>query len=123
MRFLRNLAVAWAANAIVLLAVTAWLEDVTNDGAVSLLLAAAVFGVLNSLVKPLLHFVTLPIALIAGPIVRLPIAMLMLWLTTVLADGFEIDGFAALLTATLAAWVVNLGLDILEWLNKRRDGD
>ncbi len=122
MRFFRNLFFAWAANAAVLLIVAFWLEDVTNDGAMSLFLAAAAFGILNAVVKPVLRFVTLPAALFVGPIVRFPIGMLMIWLTSVLVSSFAVDGFMALIYATIVAWVVNIGLDMLEWANKRRAG-
>ena len=47
---LKQLALSWAANAIVLFIVAIILSDVKVDGAWDLLKAAALFGILNTLV-------------------------------------------------------------------------
>jgi uncharacterized membrane protein YvlD (DUF360 family) len=37
----------------------------------------------------------------------------MLWLTDILSKGINIDGFWALVWATIAVWVVNVILEVL----------
>jgi uncharacterized membrane protein YvlD (DUF360 family) len=51
------------------------------------------------------------------------VSMLMLLITAWIVDSFDIDGFWALVWATLIVWVVNLLLDIVPgpWKHTRRD--
>jgi putative membrane protein len=77
----------------------------------ALLLAAAVFGVLNTLLKPLLRFVTLPLAVVSFGAAWFFVSMLMLVLTRAIVGGFHLHGFWTLVEATLVIWLVNLVLD------------
>ncbi len=106
-----RLGISWLTNALVLAIVVALLSDVTVDNAGSLLAAAAVFGVLNTVLKPLLRFITLPLALLSFGIAWFFVSLLMLLLTGDVVSGFHIRGFWTLVEATLIVWVVNLVLD------------
>jgi membrane protein implicated in regulation of membrane protease activity len=59
-----RLAISWLTNALVLAIVAGVLSGVDVRNAGSLLAAAAVFGVLNTVLKPLLRFATLPLAIL-----------------------------------------------------------
>ena len=107
-----RLAISWLTNALVLAIVTALLSGVTARNAGSLLVAAIVFGVLNTLLKPLLRLVTLPLAILSFGIAWFFVSLLMLLLTSTLVSGFSIHGFWTLVGATLIVWVVNLILDL-----------
>jgi putative membrane protein len=109
--FLIRLAISWLTNAIVLGIVAAVLHRVHVTSAGSLLAAAAVFGVLNTVLKPLLRLVTLPLAILTFGIAWFFVSMLMLELTHAIVHGFQIHGFWTLVAATLIVWVVNLALD------------
>jgi putative membrane protein len=108
-----RLAISWLTNALVLAIVAGLLADVTVKNFGSLLLAAAVFGVLNTLLKPLLRFVTFPLAILTLGIAWFFVSMLMLDITDAIVSGFHIDGFWTLVLATLIVWLVNLGLDFV----------
>lgn len=108
-----RLAISWLTNALVLLIVVALLSGVTVKNAGSLLLAAAVFGVLNTVLKPLLRLVTLPLAILTLGIAWFFVSMLMLVITKAIVSGFHVHGFWTLVEATLVVWVVNLVLDYL----------
>jgi putative membrane protein len=95
----------------VLAIVAAVLGGVTVKNAGALLAAAAVFGVLNTLLKPLLRLITLPLAILTFGIAWFFVSLLMLVLTKAIVDGFHIHGFWTLVEATLIVWVVNLVLD------------
>ncbi|HXB15835.1 MAG TPA: phage holin family protein [Solirubrobacteraceae bacterium] len=107
-----RLGISWLTNALVL-GVVALLPDVRVSGAGALLAAAAIFGVLNTILKPLLLFVTIPLAILTLGIAWFFVAMLMLVLTDALVGGFHIDGFWTLVLATVVVWLVNLALDSL----------
>jgi putative membrane protein len=107
-----RLGISWLTNALVLAVVTGLLSKVTVDNAGDLLVAAVVFGVFNTLLKPLLRLVTLPLAILSFGIAWFFVSMLMLLLTSDIVSGFSIDGFWALVWATMIVWLVNMVLDL-----------
>jgi putative membrane protein len=108
-----RLAISWLTNALVLAIVAGVLSGVDVRNAGSLLAAAAVFGVLNTVLKPLLRFATLPLAILTFGIAWFFVALLMLVITKAIVSGFQIHGFWTLVAATLIVWVVNMALDLL----------
>ncbi len=106
-----RLAISWLTNALVLAVVVAVIADARVSSAGALFAAAAVFGVLNTVLKPLLRLVTLPLALLSFGIAWFFVSMLMLALTGAIVGGFHLNGFWTLVDATLIVWLVNLVLD------------
>ena len=113
---------SFVANAIVLAILVAF-PDITIGSAGDLVEAAVVFGLLNTIVKPLLKLITLPLAVITLRLIWFFISALMLKLTDWIIPSFNIHGFVTLLWATLVIWGVNLLLDIAPgpWRGTRRD--
>ena len=108
-----RLVISWLTNALVLALVALVLSKVTVDDAGSLLFAAAVFGVLNTVVKPLLRFVTLPLAILTLGVAWFFVSLLMLVITNAIVSGFDIHGFWTLVAATVIVWLANVVLDLL----------
>jgi putative membrane protein len=106
-----RLAISWGTNALVLAIVAALLSGVTVSNAWALIVAAAVFGVLNTMLKPLMRLVTLPLAILTLGLAWFFVSLLMLVLTNDIVDGFHIQGFWSFVEATLIVWLVNLVLD------------
>jgi putative membrane protein len=110
---LRWLFVSWAVNAIVL-GIVGWiLGSVTFHGSTwTVIWSALVFGILNTVLKPVLLFVTLPLALVTFGLAWFFVSMLMLWLTQGIINGFDINGgFWKYVFATILVWVVNMIVD------------
>ena len=107
-----RLGISWLTNAIVLGIVVIVLTN-ARGSFWSVVLAAAVFGVLNTVLKPLLRFVTLPLALLSFGVAWFFVSLLMLVLTDAIVSGFSIHGFWTYVEATLIVWIVNLALDLL----------
>jgi len=121
-RFIKFLALSWAANAIILAILALVLKDVTYDGVGDLLTAAALFGILNTFLKPILRLLTLPLAVITLGIIWFFVSMLMLAITSWIVNGFDIDGFWTLVWSTIIVWLLNLVLDFFgPWRGTRRD--
>jgi putative membrane protein len=106
-----RLAISWLTNALVLAVMAAVLTGVTVKNVGSLLAAAAVFGVLNTVFKPLLRLITLPLAILTLGIAWFFVSMLMLVITRDIVSGFHINGFWTLVAATLIVWLANMVLD------------
>jgi putative membrane protein len=122
-RLAKQLVLSWVANAVVLGVVVAVLSGVEVDSAGDLIKAALLFGILNTILKPLLRLLTLPIAFITLGLIWFGVSMLMLWLTDLLVSGFEIHGFMSLVWATIIVWAVNVVLDFVPgpWRGTRPD--
>jgi putative membrane protein len=123
LRILRSLALSWAANAVTLVVVSFVVSGVDTGSAGDLLKASALFGVLNTVLKPVLKALTLPIAIVTLSLAWFVVAMLMLKITDWVVSGFAIHGFRALFWSTLVVWVVNVVLDFVPgpWQGTRRD--
>ena len=119
----RSLFFSWAANAIALVVVIAVFSKVTIGSLGDLIVAALLFGILNTLLKPVLKALTLPLAIVTLRLIWFGVSMLMLLLTAAIVGSFNIHGFWALVWATVVVWVVNLLLDIAPgpWKRTRRD--
>src|SRR3954449_106348 len=111
---IRWLLVSWLANAI-FPGLAGWiLSGVSFHGSGwTLIWAALVFGVLNTILKPLLKLLTLPLAVLTLGIAWFFVSLLMLWLTDLLIGAFDINGFWNYVWATIIVWAVNLVLDHL----------
>jgi len=72
------------------------------------LLAALVLGIVNTIVRPLLIVVILPITIVTLGLFLFVINALMLLLAAAVAPGFVIDGFGTALLAALLLALFNL---------------
>ena len=113
MRLLGYLVLSWAANAVILW-IVAWIfGDVHSGTNGQLILAAAVFGILNTILKPILRLITFPLAIITLGIAWFFVSMFMLWITSALVSGFQVDGFWTYVWATIVIWLLNVVIDML----------
>jgi putative membrane protein len=101
MSFPERLLLSWVSNAIMLAVAALVLTDVTFRNTGDLILAAALFGILNTFLKPIVRLLTLPLAVVTLGIAWFFVSMLMLWLTQAIVSGFNIHGFWTLVWATL----------------------
>jgi putative membrane protein len=115
MPFPLRLLVAWAVDAAAL-AVAAWIFSGISVGgsAGTLIVAALVYGILATFVKPVLKLLTLPLMLLTLGVAWFFVAMFILWLTDAIVGGFRIDGFWTLVGGTLVVWLVGTAAD--RWL-------
>jgi putative membrane protein len=97
---MRSLLLHWILNAAALWAAAAIVPGLEFHGGLGrLLLVAAVFGIVNSLLRPLLAILTCPLILLTLGLFMLVINALMLLLTGWLSEswnlGFMVSGFWA----------------------------
>ena len=92
--------------------VAAWLvPGVTLTGPVPAIIAGAILGIVNALVKPVLIILTLPFTLITLGLFLFVVNAICLALTAALVPGFSIEGFVSAflgaLLVTVVSWVLN----------------
>ena len=99
---------AWVAN-IAALAVADWLfSGVSIDGWWPLLIGAAVLAIANTILKPVLTLLTLPLVIVTLGLFLFVINVAMLALAEWIAPDFSIDGFWTYIGATIVVWFVNV---------------
>jgi putative membrane protein len=96
-----KLIVKWLLSAAALLAVAHFYSgvQVTNFG--SALIAAFVIGLFNTILKPILVVLTLPVTLLTLGLFLFIINALMFWAASGVLDGFQVSGFKAALIGSL----------------------
>ena len=83
----------WLLNAVALLVVAYILPGITVASFGSALIAALVLGLLNTLVKPLLILLTLPITIVTLGLFLLVLNALVFWFAGSILKGFHVNGF------------------------------
>ena len=100
-RLVGNLAALWVASEL--------FDEMTyGDSFWVLLLAAAVFTVVNWIVKPIVAILSIPLIILTLGVAYFFVNVLMLLLTSVLVPDFAVGGFWTYVGATIIIWVVNL---------------
>src|SRR5919112_3473411 len=115
---MRNLFVHWACNAVALWVAALLLPGLDFSGdLVRLVLVAAVFGVVNSLLRPLLTVLTCPLIVVTLGLFTLVINAVMLmvtgWLSARWDLGFTVAGFWPAFWGGLVVGLVSLMLSFL----------
>lgn len=105
-------------TAIALWAATRLVSGITFQGGwVGLAAVALVFGVLNSFVRPVLSFLTLPLLILTLGLFTFVLNAVMLLLTSALASslgiGFHVAGFGAAFWGAIVVGLVSFLLSML----------
>ncbi|MBY6345902.1 phage holin family protein [Providencia rettgeri] len=87
------LLLVWILNAVALLVVAYILPGIVVASFGSALIAALVLGLLNTLVKPLLIVLTLPITIVTLGLFLLVLNALVFWFAGSILKGFQVEGF------------------------------
>jgi putative membrane protein len=101
------LLIGWGLNVVALLVVDSIFDGVSIGRWGGVLVGAAVLGVANAIVKPVLALLTLPLILLTLGLAYFAINVLMLALAEWIAPDFTIDGFWTYVGATIVIWLVN----------------
>ena len=85
--------IGWLLNAIALLAVAYLMPSIHVASIGSALIAALVLGLVNTLVRPILVILTLPVTLLTLGLFLLVINGLLFWAVGSFLEGFSVGGF------------------------------
>lgn len=107
-----KLILKWLLAACALLLVGYLYPGVQIPNFSSALIAAAVIGLLNTLVRPVLVILTLPVTVITLGLFLFVINALMFWAAASLLDGFGVNGFGAALLGSLIYSALMLVVDM-----------
>jgi putative membrane protein len=87
------------------------LDGVRSDGEIATyVIAGLVLAAANSLVRPIVTLLAIPLIVLTLGLAYLLVGVLMVALTAALVDGLAIDGFWSAVGAAILVWLVNWGL-------------
>lgn len=89
----RNLLVVWLINALALLALPYLVPSVQVDSIYTALIAALLLGLVNTLIRPLLVLLTLPVTVVTLGLFVFVINALLFWFVASFVKGFSVGGF------------------------------
>ena len=104
--------VRWLLLAAALLLVAHLYPGVSVASFGAALIAALVLGLFNTLVRPLLVLLTLPVTLLTLGLFLFVINALMFWSAASVLDGFNVAGFSAALIGSLIYSVCGMVIDV-----------
>jgi putative membrane protein len=99
--------VGWGINIVALLVIDSLFDSVEIGRWGSVLIGAAVLGIANAVVKPVLTLLALPFIVVTLGLAYFAINVLMLAIAEWIASDFSIDGFWTYVGATIVVWIVN----------------
>ncbi|HAL38191.1 MAG TPA: hypothetical protein DCP03_08755 [Polaromonas sp.] len=108
-----KLLINWLLSATALLAVAYLYSGVVVSSFTAALIAAAVLGALNMVVRPILVLLTLPVTLVTLGLFLFVVNALMFWAAASLVTGVSVKGFGAALIGSLIYSVLQLAIDFV----------
>jgi putative membrane protein len=111
--FLVSALAGWGINIVALLVIDSLFDSVEIGRWGSVLIGAAVLGIANAVVKPVLTVLALPLIVVTLGLAYFAINVAMLALAEWVASDFSIDGFWTYVGATMVVWLVNWILNVV----------
>lgn len=115
-----RIALLWASNCIAILVADLLIDGIRFDNQWRVIIAGAVFGLVNWAIKPIVTLLALPVIIITLGIALFFINLLMLYVTSWVLPGFDIDTFGAAIGGTIVIWIVNVVLYAVFGLSDRK---
>jgi len=114
---LKHLVIVWVCLAAAF-AITEWLMDSVevDGGAGTTLWVAALFGLVNALIGPILRLLSVPLLLLTFGLFSLVINAVLLAITAGLSDKLDVGGFFSVVGAAVVISVVSA---VLNWVVSR----
>ena len=106
-----RLVLKWLLSALALLMVTYVYSGVQVSNFTSALIAAAVIGLLNMIVRPVLVVLTLPVTIVTLGLFLFVINALLFWAASGLLQGFNVNSFVAALIGSLIYSLLGLVIE------------
>jgi putative membrane protein len=111
---LKSVVIVWVCTAVAIAVTAALVPSVEIDGGpLAVIGVAAVFGLVNAIIGPLLRLLSLPLLLITFGLFALVINAALLGIAAGLSNALEIGGF---FSTVVAAFLISVFSAFLGWL-------
>ncbi|MBS4008750.1 MAG: phage holin family protein [Clostridium sp.] len=103
----------WVFNAAALYFAAYILEGINIDSVAAALVAALLWGIVNTVIRPLINLVTLPINIMTLGLFTLVVNGFLLWLVADVVKGFSIDSIWVGIVGALLLSIISSVLSLL----------
>ena len=108
-----RLLIGWVINAAALLALPYLFSSIQLQSFYTALVVALVLGLVNTLIRPVLVLLTLPVTVLTLGIFILVINALLFWFVASFVDGFNVGGFWAAFFGAIVYSIISWALSAL----------
>lgn len=108
-----RLLIVWLLNAVALMAVAYLMPTIHVTNFMAALIAAFALGFVNTLIRPVLTLLTLPISVLTLGFFYLVLNGLLFWMVGKLLNGFTVDGFWAAVFGGLLYGLISWALAMI----------
>lgn len=108
-----RLLITWLINALALLALPYLFTSIHVESFTTALVAALILGLINTLIRPLLVLLTLPVTLLTLGLFIFVINGLLFWFVGSFVSGFRVDGFWAGVFGAIVYSIISWALSSL----------
>jgi len=98
----------WILSAIALVIVANYVPGFHVNSFATALIVAVILGIINTLIKPIILILTLPINILTLGLFTFVINALLLLLVARFVPGFTIEGFVPALIGAIVLWLINI---------------
>ena len=110
---MRGMLIRWIVSATALWLTSRVVRGIQVQGLVPLLVAAAMIGIINAFVRPVVLVLTLPLTIVNFGLFVLVVNAAMLTLASALVPGFAVRGFWAALCGWLLLSLFTFAINVL----------
>ena len=114
-----RLLLVWLVNTAALLAVAYLMPSVTIANFTTALVAAAVLGLVNAVIRPILVLLTLPVTVLTLGLFIFVINGLLFWMVASFLEGFHVTGFWSSVIGAIVYSLISWLLSALVLKNAR----
>jgi len=115
---IKNYIIRWLINAVGLLIVSKIMGSIEIDGLLTAVVAAAVIGIINTFLRPILIILTLPINILTLGLFTLVINGLIFYFVGNIVEGFQVTGYLAAFLGAFILSVINVLASLLIGMGK-----
>jgi putative membrane protein len=108
-----RLLITWLINALALLALPYLMHSVTVSDFGTALVAALFLGLVNTLIRPVLVLLTLPVTLVSMGLFVFVINAFLFWLVAQVVEGFHVASFGSAFLAAILYSIISWALSTL----------
>ncbi|HMK36205.1 MAG TPA: phage holin family protein [Desulfomonilaceae bacterium] len=101
-----GIVISWIISTVAILIVAHLIPGIRVGGLGSAIIAAAILGLLNALVKPILVILTLPLTILTLGLFLLILNALMFQLAGAFTSGFRVESFWAALLGSIVVSII-----------------
>lgn len=103
-----NILANWLLSALTIFLISQYIKGFYVDSFQTALIVAFALGIINTVIKPILIILTLPINILTLGLFTFVINAFLLWIVAYLVKGFTINNFTTALITAIALWLINI---------------